>query len=245
MDITTRIEQFQKLIAEDPTSDMAYFSLGGALNQAGRYEEAAAAFLKTTELNPSFSKAYQMAGAASIAAGDHHAARDILRRGYITAAQRGDLMPKNAIADLLAKLAEPLPEVPGSPADHGVKPAAGDFLCRASGRPGTRLPRPPFKNPVGTWIYDNISKQTFDEWIGLGTKIINELRLDLSRDEHDAVYDHAMRRFLGLTDETYRSLMGKAPPEPADEYRRTIDTVLERSGQLEAFQGDLHKSVGS
>jgi Fe-S cluster biosynthesis and repair protein YggX len=107
-----------------------------------------------------------------------------------------------------------------------------------------KMARAPFRNAVGAWMLENISKQTFDEWIGLGTKIINELRLDLSKDEHEAVYDFAMRRFLGLGDDTYRELMGKNPPVPSEEYQRTVETVLAKSGQLESFQGDLHKAVG-
>ena len=105
------------------------------------------------------------------------------------------------------------------------------------------MARAPFRGGLGTWIQDNISKETFDEWIGLGTKIINELRLDLSREQDDAVYDYGMRRYLGLTDEKYEELTGQAPPEASGEYVEIIDTILSRSGQLEDFGGELHKQV--
>ena len=82
-----------------------------------------------------------------------------------------------------------------------------------------------------------------EEWIGLGTKIINELRLDLSREQDDAVYDYGMRRYLGLTDEHYEALTGSAPAEASGEYIEVIDTILARSGQLEDFGGELHKQV--
>ena len=67
MDIETRIAQFEKMAHDDPDNDMAHFSLGGAYQQAGRFEEAAESYLRCVELNPGMSKAYQLAGAALIA----------------------------------------------------------------------------------------------------------------------------------------------------------------------------------
>ncbi len=243
MDPEARIQQFRKLIEQDPTSDMAYFSLGQALSQAGRFGEAAEAFTKCVELNPAMTKGFQLAGAASMAAGDDEKAKAILLRGYEEAVTRGDLMPKKAIADLLTQLGAPIPEVANAPttaSPHG----AGDFKDRKSGRMGTRLARPPFRNGVGAWIHENISKESFEEWIKLGTKIINELRLDLSRDEHDAVYDYAMRRFVGIDDALYGELMGgKTPPRVDPQFSDVVDEILKRGGHLEEFQGGMHTRV--
>ena len=242
MDPEARIQQFRKLIEQDPSSDMAHFSLGQALSQAGRFDEAAEAFSKCVDLNPAMTKGFQLAGAAYMAAGKDDEAKAVLLRGYEEAATRGDLMPKKAMADLLTQLGEPVPEVedtaPAAPA------GSGDFKDRKTGRMGTQLPRPPFRNGVGTWIYENISKESFDEWIRLGTKIINELRLDLSRDEHDAVYDYAMRRFVGIDDALYRELMdGREPPKVEAQYRDVIDEIMKRGGHLEEFQGGMHTRV--
>ncbi len=238
MDPETRIAQFRKLIEQDPTSDMAHFSLGQALSQAGRFEEAGQAFEKCTELNPAMTKGFQLAGAAYMAAGQDDRAKTLLRRGYEEATTRGDLMPKKAIADLLTQLGEPVPEVADGPAEPAP---SGDFKCRKSGRMGNQLPRPPFRTGIGRWIHENISRETFDEWIRLGTKIINELRLDLSRDEHDAVYDYAMRRFVGIDDALYSELMDGRTPPPVDlQFRDVIDEIMKRGGHLEEFQGDMH-----
>lgn len=240
MDPQARIAQFEKLIQQDPTSDMAHFSLGQALSQAGRFEEAARAFEKCTDLNPAMTKGFQLAGAAYMAAGHDDKAIAVLTRGYEEATTRGDLMPKKAIADLLTQLKAPVPDV----ADKPAAPApTGDFKCRKTGRMGTRLARPPFRNGVGQWIQDNIAKETFDEWIRLGTKIINELRLDLSRDEHDAVYDYAMRRFVGIDDARYAELMGRTPPKVDAQFSDVIDEILKRGGHLEEFQGEMHSRV--
>lgn len=243
MDPETRISQFRKLIEQDPTSDMAHFSLGQALSQAGRFEEAAGAFSRCVELNPAMTKGYQLAGAAYMAAGKDDEARAVLLKGYEEATLRGDLMPKKAMADLLGQLGTPVPEVANAPTTPPPV-GAGDFKCRKSGRMGTRLPRPPFRNGVGVWIHENVCKETFDEWVRLGTKIINELRLDLSRDEHDAVYDYAMRRFVGIDDALYAELMGgKAPPKVDAQFVDVVNEILRRGGHLEEFQGGMHTRV--
>lgn len=242
MDPEARIQQFRTLIEQDPTSDMAYFSLGQALSQAGRFGEAAEAFARCVELNPAMTKGFQLAGAAYMAAGKDDEAKAVLARGYEEATTRGDLMPKKAMADLLGQLGAPLPEVTNAPTTPA--PGTGDFKDRKSGRMGTRLPKAPFRNGVGVWIHENISKETFEEWIRLGTKIINELRLDLSRDEHDAVYDYAMRRFVGIDDALYAELMGgKAPPGVEPQFSDVVDEILKRGGHLEEFQGGMHTRV--
>lgn len=241
MDPKTRITQFQRLIADDPNNDMAYFSLGNALLQNEQYEEAGDTFAKCAQINEAMTKAYQLAGDAYIKAGRVDQAKMVLTKGYIEATTRGDLMPKNAIAEMLTSINEPIPEVknekpePAAPAEP-----EGDFVCQKTGQRGTQLPRPPFKNGVGTWIYENISKQTFDEWIGMGTKVINELRLDLSRDEHDAVYDYAMRVYLGITDSLYEQVMGAKPVMPDGQFRTVIDEIMGKGGHLESYQGNMH-----
>ncbi len=80
-------------------------------------------------------------------------------------------------------------------------------MCGRTGRPGHQMARPPFKGPVGEWIKDHIAQETFNAWISQGTKVINELRLDLSREEDSDTYDKHMREYLGIDDELYESLM--------------------------------------
>lgn len=205
MDITQRIAQFENMVQADPDNDMAHFSLGSAYSQAGRHAEAAESFLRCIEHNPTMSKAYQLAGAAWVAAGDAQRAADVLTRGYIVAAKRGDLMPRKAIAELLEQLGQPLPDVQ----PQQTKASGGGFICQRTGRPGTKMDRPPFRGPVGEWIAANISKETFDAWIGQGTKVINELRLDLSRDQDGEIYDQHMREYLGIDQDLLDQLEGR------------------------------------
>lgn len=208
MDIAQRIAQFENMVQADPTNDMAHYSLGNAYAQAGRHRDAAESYVRCYRINKDMSKAYQLAGAEFIACNDKPLATEVLKEGYTVAAQRGDFMPKKAIADLLKQLGEPLPEVAGAKAE--VAMPEGTFMCKRTGRPGTKLPRPPFKGPIGNWIFENISAETWREWIGQGTKVINELRLDLSRDDHAETYDQNMREYLGIDEALMRELAPKA-----------------------------------
>lgn len=198
MDLNQRIAQFEKMAHDDPLNDMAHFSLGGAYAQAGRQADAAREYLRCVEINPAMSKAWQLAGAALVAAGDRKRAGDVLTRGYKVAAERGDLMPRNAMGELLKQLDLPIPEVEApAPAPTGGPAPDGSFVCRKTGRPGTKLPAPPFRGALGRWVHDHISAETWRAWIGQGTKVINELRLDLSKEKDQETYDQHMREFLG------------------------------------------------
>jgi len=208
-DINERIAQFENMSQADPENDMAHFSLGGAYMQAERYADAAEAYINCFTANEAMSKARQLAAECLVKAGDEQRAGEIATEGYVECAKRGDRMPKNALAELLAELGLPLPELPKDVAQSAqqAQASAGDFVCGRTGQPGTQLERPPFKGPVGNWIHRNISAQTWQMWIGQGTKVINELRLDLSRDEDAEAYDQHMREFLGIDESLYAELM--------------------------------------
>ncbi|GJM18811.1 MAG: hypothetical protein DHS20C14_10240 [Phycisphaeraceae bacterium] len=242
MDINERIARFEALIADEPDNDMALFSLAGAYAQAGRGEDAAKTYVQCTEVNPAMSKAYQLGGRAMIDSGQTEAAKDLLTRGFLSATDKGDLMPAKAMGEMLTEIGAPVPATKAE-ASGGDGSGAGDMTCSVTGKPGSRLPRPPFRGELGAWMVEHVTRQTWDDWLGLGTKIINELRLDLSRDEHEVVYDYAMRRYLRLSDEQYAELTGAPAPQPGADFKHTVDMVLERMGQLESFQGDLHKQV--
>lgn len=241
MELDERIARFEALVAEDPENDMAYFSLGGAYNQAGRYDKAAQAYLKCTELNDAMSKAYQLAGTALMAAQDTERAAEVLTKGYAKAANRGDFMPQKAMGELLEKLGKPVPEI----AAKSLEPTpTGGFICRKSGRPGTKMDRPPYRGPIGEWIAANISRETFhDVWLPTGTKVINELRLDLTRDADSEVYDHAMRAFLGLNSATYTELTGNAPPDIDPQAREMVLRMFGDPDEIAQYKGGLKEMV--
>lgn len=199
-----RIAQFEKMAHDDPMNDMAHFSLGNAYLQSRRFAEAAKAFENCIAVNPHMSKAYQLAGQSMIDAGWADKAVVVLNKGYEIAAGKGDRMPQQAIADLLRSIGREPPQINVAAATSAS--TGGDFVCRRTGRPGMKMSNPPFRGPIGKWIGDNITVETWKTWIGQGTKVINELRLDLSRDQDQEAYDQHMREFLGIDDDLHREL---------------------------------------
>ena len=248
---TDRIAQLEKLITEDGENEMAHFSLANAYAQAGRFEDAARSFLRCTELAPGMSKAYQVAAENFLKADLPDDAATVAQRGYTVASDRGDRLPRDAMAAILQSLGKPLPEVQQHKSAGSASPAGSSssapvlqhtegFSCRRTGKPGTKMPRPPFRGPVGEWIQSNIAQQTFNDWIGMGTKIINELRLDLSRDEDEKVYDFAMLLFVGLDAQTYQRLAGKQPPQIDTDMQQLIARVLNAGDdEVAALRGSL------
>ena len=203
-----RIAQFEHMAAEDPGNDMAHFSLGSAYHQAGRHDEAARSLERCLELNPQMSKAYQLAGEALVASGSKEKAAEVLAAGYRVAARLGDVMPRDAMEKLLKRIGREAPRIETAAAP--AHPGRGAFVCRRTGRPGTQLPDPPMRGALGQWIRENISAETWRTWIGQGTKVINELRLDFSREEDQRVYDEHMYEFLGIDQALLEQIRSKA-----------------------------------
>lgn len=210
MDATKRIAQYENMCQADPSNEMAHFMLGKAYGEAGRFEEAATSFLRCIQLVPHMSAAYQMAGEMFIKGGATERGGDVLTDGYILAAERGEMKPLKAIEQMLRDLGRAIPEVKKKAAGPAAAAIADDgpvpdgmMRCHKTGRIGTPMTRPPFKGPVGEWIAKHITKETFTLWIGQGTKVINELRLDLSKDKDQETYDQHMREYLGV-DESVR-----------------------------------------
>jgi Fe-S cluster biosynthesis and repair protein YggX len=201
MDINARIAQFENMVqpGADPDNDMAWFSLGGAYAQAARHTDAARAYEKCYTINPAMSKAYQLAGKSLVEAGETERAKMVLTEGYKTAAAKGDFMPKKAMGDLLVSIGAPVPVIEEKKPEAGAN--GGTFMCKRTGKVGTKLLKPPMRGAVGAWIYENISAETWLDWIKQGTKVINEMRLDLSREDHAATYDQHMNEYLGIDEE--------------------------------------------
>lgn len=196
-----RIAQWEQMAREAP-DDMAFFSLGSAYKDAERLDDAQGAFAKAIELNPGMSRAYQLRGQVLIQMGRDGEAGPILTEGYRVAAERGDVMPQKAIGSLLEKVGLPLPQVKDAADRKAEVEADGEVvLDRRTGQPQPRLPDPPMRGPVGKFIYDHFGQDTWREWIGQGTKVINELRLDFSNPAHQDTYDQYMLEWLGVTTE--------------------------------------------
>ncbi len=55
--------------------------------------------------------------------------------------------------------------------------------CKKLGKDLPGLPKPPYKNELGKKIYDEVSKEAWDQWLKDSVKYINTYRLDLASPE--------------------------------------------------------------
>jgi Fe-S cluster biosynthesis and repair protein YggX len=199
-----RIEQFRKMANDDPANELGHFSLGRALLDAGRFDEAIESLRKTLELNANLSKAYLLLAQAHLKNNQKDAAIARLTQGALVADDRGDMLPRNEMVAMLKELDAPLPELKSS--ERKVEVGTGQVLDRRTGQPGTQLPKPPFSNKMGQMIFENVSAESWRDWIGMGTKVINELRLPLNDPQAQKIFDEHMLEFLNLKElwEEYR-----------------------------------------
>lgn len=201
MDTQARIAQWENMTQADPTNDMAWFSLGNAYKDANRPDDAEKALARALELNPTMSRAFQLRGQVLIALNRNDEAAELLTRGYTIAAGRGDVMPQRAMGSLLEKLGRPVPQVAATAAAARPLTDAETIVDRKTGQPGQRIGDPPLRGPIGRFIADHYSRDTWQAWIRQGTKVINELRLDFSNDSHQRTYEEHMLEWLGFTRE--------------------------------------------
>ena len=88
-------------------------------------------------------------------------------------------------------------------ADRPASTSAGGaveagFHCRRCGSTGPKIAARPFKGPMGEKIFATVCASCWDEWIRMGTKVINELRLPLYDPQAQEMYDKHMKEFLAL-----------------------------------------------
>jgi Fe-S cluster biosynthesis and repair protein YggX len=192
-----RIDRFKALTEADPTNELGFFSLGRAYFDAGEPKMAVPALQRVIALNAAFSKAYAMLGQAQHLAGDDRDAIETLTAGYRIAHDRGDLMPRNEMADLLKQLGAAIPEIKTEQLTS-EDAAAGKIRCARCGRVTAKMAQPPFGGELGAKIQGMSCGPCFQEWVAQGTKVINELRLNLTEKAAQDVYDTHMHEFLNL-----------------------------------------------
>lgn len=198
-----RIAQFRKMANDDPDNELGHFRLGQLLMENLQFEEAIGSLRRTLELSPQFSKVYQLMGTCYIKLDQRSEAVRILTEGFAVADERGDNIPRDEMAKMLVQLGEPTPV---SQRGQGQATAAGGdgFQCQ---RPGCvamphahQLPRPPMSDEIGQRIYESVCAECWEYWLrNLSIKVINEMRLDLSTERGQEVYDQIMRETLGLS----------------------------------------------
>jgi Fe-S cluster biosynthesis and repair protein YggX len=200
MDVESRIAQFKNMAEADPDNDLGHFSLGKAYFEANRFEEAEPCLRRVLDLNPTQSKAYSLLGRTQMKLGRGPEAIATLKQGVEVASARGDRMPLDEMLAALAGLGVTVSreESAGKVAD--AAPADGSFRCKRCGRPSGALPDRPLRGSLGERIQATICADCWREWIGMGTKVINELGLQLSDPRAQAAYEEHMKEFLQIED---------------------------------------------
>jgi tetratricopeptide (TPR) repeat protein len=195
-DSASVIERFQKMAEADPTNELGHFSLGRALAQAGRWDESAASFQRVIQLNPNMGRAYQLLGQALIELQRKSEAIEILTQGIHVAQAHGEPMPRKEMAAMLQALGAPVPAEPES-----MRQAVGEgqVVCRRCGKVNPKLAKPPMRGDFGREVFENICANCWRDAIGVGTKVINELRLPLDDPQAGKIWDQHIREFLNLT----------------------------------------------
>lgn len=215
-----RIEQFRKMAKANPDDDLAHFALGQALVDADRHAEAVNVLRHVVKMNAGYSRAWLLLGDAQDAVEDPDAAIESWQQGVQIATQRGDLLPANEIkarlkargveprkAELITILdAEPDPDADREPEDDEVR-------CIRSRRIGKKMTFDPFGDAIGAFIQTHVSQDSWDAWMEMSIKVINELRLDLGDPSGQRVYDEHMRDFLNLPPHLFEK--GDAADAPA------------------------------
>ena len=92
-EIQNRIERYRKVIDLDPHDVLGYFSLGTALMDAKRLEEARSAFEKAISVEPNHSPSYFNLGVVLESLGKTEKAIEIYEKGIRVADSRGDMIP--------------------------------------------------------------------------------------------------------------------------------------------------------
>lgn len=192
-----QIAQFRKMATDDPENELGHYRLGQLLLEEGQLEEAAESFRRTLALSPHFSKVYQLLGQSLRQLGRREDAVQVLREGVSVADERGDRLPRDEMARLLREMGEAPPE-PRRPSA-----GAGGFRCQrpgcAAGDHARQLDRPPMNDEMGRRILQSVCADCWDDWLRhYSVKVINEMRLDLSTEQGQEVYDRVMKEFLGL-----------------------------------------------
>lgn len=192
----SRIEQFRQMAEADPENELGHFSLGRAYLDAGLAKEAIASLKRALSINPNLGRAYHLLGEAQLRLGERMDAIETLRTGVKIAASRGEVLARTEMVKLLKDLGASVPQEAAATTE--LKVGEGRVLCMHCNQVGPRLPKPPFRNQQGQLIYDKVCAPCWKEWIAMGTKVINELRLSMNEPESQKVYDKHMLEFLNL-----------------------------------------------
>lgn len=188
------------MVAADPQNELGHFSLGSLLFQEEQFDEARPCFEKALALNPGFSKAHQLLGECWSRLNRRDEAIAAWKKGWQVAHDRGDLMPREAMARRLRDCGEtpPLETSAGAPPQQPTPSSGNSVSCLRCGRQAPCLPRKPLPGNLGEKILHSTCQDCWKEWLAMGVKVVNELHLDLTSFAGATAYDKHMAEFLRI-----------------------------------------------
>lgn len=195
-DATARLDHFRKMANDDPNNEVGHYSLGKAYLEAGQHDNAIASFNRVIQLNPNIARVYHLLAEALLAQGKETAAIEQLGKGVVIAHTHSDMTPRDEMMRILRQLQAPIPPLPKAELAQPIQ--ANQVHCSRCNRVAMKLAAPPFHNAQGDEIYAKICHPCWQEWIGMGTKVINELRLAMNEPAAHKIYDQHMYEFLNL-----------------------------------------------
>ncbi|HAM70147.1 MAG TPA: molecular chaperone DnaJ [Verrucomicrobiales bacterium] len=98
------VERFQKMLEQNPGNNLARFSLGKALFDAGRFAEAKGHLVEALARKPDWMLVQILIGKCELALGDRAAARASFRRGLELAVAQHHEGPQAEMESALADL---------------------------------------------------------------------------------------------------------------------------------------------
>lgn len=200
--LADQIARFRNMAQEDPENDLAHYRLGQFLLEDGQFDEAAKCFRRTLEITPEFSTAFKFLGESLLKLDKKDEAVEVFTKGWTIADERGDRVPRDAMAKHLEQLGAPIPKKAAAVAEDDGAPGTG-FRCERpgcmEGKRARQLDKPPVPDAIGLRIHQEICSACWTLWLkDLSVKVVNELRLDLSSEGGQHEYDKNMREFMGF-----------------------------------------------
>jgi Fe-S cluster biosynthesis and repair protein YggX len=195
-DFSERIERFKFMADADPNNEMGHYNLAKAYIDAGQPAEAIVPLRRAIQINPNFARANHLLARSLVETGSKDEAIGALQAGIQSAHTRGEILPRNEMIEMLKGLGGTVPDLPATQAPQ--QPGEGEVLCRRCGRIGPKLAKPPFRNDFGRQIHESVCRPCWEEAIRMGTKVINELRLEMTDPRAQRIWDANVKEFLNL-----------------------------------------------
>jgi Fe-S cluster biosynthesis and repair protein YggX len=129
---------------------------------------------------------------------------EVFTKGWAVADERGDRVPRDAMAKHLEQLGAPIPKKQAAaPTDDGDDGPGTGFRCQRpgcmEGKRARQLDKPPVPDAIGLRIQQDVCSACWTLWLkDYSIKVVNELRLDLSSEGGQGEYDKHMRDFFGF-----------------------------------------------